>query len=338
MASDIIESQRRFTAELLGQERTAAAQMADAYSTVYRSIQVRFTALTDQIGAAQAAGEPVKVSWLYEEQRLSVFRATVEDQMARFSNLAQDGVTASQQRAVELAKQHAKEAILAAVDDPERAKQLADHIDYVATQPDIIANLVGTLGNGAPLSNLFDELGPDASKSARSILTAGVANGTNPRVMARQLRDAMGGNLVRALTVARTETMRSYRSANQNIYRANNDVIDGWIWVADLSPDSCAACIALNGTVHPLDEEFGSHPNCRCAPSPRARGSRVAVTSGATWFGQQDADTQRAILGPAGYKLYQQGTPISAFVKTTESQTWGMSRTVKSVAEIAATQ
>lgn len=335
MAADIVAAQQRFNAQLLAQERAAARAMAEAYATAYRAIQVKFTALLDKIAAAQEAGAPVKVSWLYEEQRLSVLRATVEAEMAKFSRLAQGETTAAQAQAIELAKVHAKAAILNLIDDPAKAREIAAHIDYVTTLPDVVANLVGTLGNGAPLSALFDELGKDASKLARDVLISGVANGLNPRVIARQLRDAMGGNLVRALTVARTETLRSYRAASANIYRANDDVIGKWMWVTALDDRVCVSCAAMHGTLHDLDEDFGSHPNCRCSQAPVAKGSRVQVQTGEDWFAQQPEATQRSMLGNAGFKLYQQGAPLSAFVKETESQAWGISRTVKSATQVA---
>jgi len=61
----------------------------------------------------------------------------------------------------------------------------------------------------------------------RDALIAGVGTGQNPRIIARQIRQALRGNLVRALRISRTETLRSYREASHRSYQANDDIMEG---------------------------------------------------------------------------------------------------------------
>ena len=334
---DIIAIQQQFRAELAALDARAAGQMAAAFSKAFDAVIKQLTRLLDQLETAQAAGEPITPAQLYREQRYRILLATITEQLAQYASIATQSTILAQADGIDLAVRHATELITTQVDQPTLRQQLTRQLPLISTRPEVVGNLVGTLGNGSPLRTLFDGLGSEASQSARDILTAAVATGQNPRVTARQMKDAFGGNLVRSLTVARTETTRAYRTAQQQMYRQPevSSVVQGWIWICDLSPRTCAACLAMNGTIHPLDEDFGSHPNCRCSPSPHVVRSRVKIESGADWLARQPETTQRSILGPGGLKLYQDGAPLSAFVKETHSDAWGTSRTVAPLRDIA---
>lgn len=258
---DIIAMQRRFRAELAAGDARARRELAHAYALAWQEVNRALQQLLDDIAQARAAGEEVSIIWLAQEQQLRILERVIERELARLSEQATATVIREQEQAVALAREHAARAIEAAIEavpDPDRRAEIAAHVRQRDIRPEVLANLVGTLRDGSPLRALFDELGERASQDARQALMAGVAAGQNPRQIAQQMRDAFGGNLVRALTVARTETLRAYRAANQEAYRANSDVLEGWMWVSDLGPRACAACIAMHGTIHPLDEEFGS--------------------------------------------------------------------------------
>jgi|SRR5579872_5143545 len=65
--------------------------------------------------------------------------------------------------------------------------------------------------------------------------------------------------------VARTALIEAYRSAAIAVYAANQ--VDGWIWEVE-GDNPCNFCLSMDGTIHPLSEEFESHPNCRCSTTP----------------------------------------------------------------------
>ncbi|HEX5083570.1 MAG TPA: minor capsid protein, partial [Blastocatellia bacterium] len=102
-----------------------------------------------------------------------------------------------------------------------------------------------------------------------------MALGRNPRAIARQIREGLGGNMVRALTIARTETLRVYRQASLQNYQANSDIVAGYYWRSSRSRRSCGACIALDGTFHPLDRPMRAHVRCRCTMIPGVKGVEV---------------------------------------------------------------
>jgi len=107
-------------------------------------------------------------------------------------------------------------------------------------------------------------------------LTRGIAEGKNPKVIARELYGDVAHSLdkigrTRARMIARTEVIRAHHLANIEEYRqaeAVGVVVQGeWLTAGD----ACPACAALEGQRFKLDEVEGmipAHPNCRCVARP----------------------------------------------------------------------
>src|SRR3990172_6184431 len=87
-------------------------------------------------------------------------------------------------------------------------------------------------------------------------------------------RQANEGLFAKTEMIARTEILRASNLGANAIYRANNDILEGWIWLLTKDEDTCQVCIDLNDDDHVY--EFGeiglppdeSHPVCRCTPLP----------------------------------------------------------------------
>jgi SPP1 gp7 family putative phage head morphogenesis protein len=172
------------------------------------------------------------------------------------------------------------------------------------------------------VTSLTKPLAPDAYAAVLAEITRGVAVGENPRAAARQMlrrtETTFNGGLTRALRIARTEILDAHRAAAAATEAANTDVVTGWRWQAALSPRTCLACLAMNGTLFPVEEPGPQgHRNCRC--------TRVAVLKSweelgfaleepvddfpdaRTWFDRQTLAVQRAIMGPSRLQLLQDG-------------------------------
>jgi hypothetical protein len=67
-----------------------------------------------------------------------------------------------------------------------------------------------------------------------------------------------------ASTIIRTALYDAYRSTAIATYQINE--IKHWIWRAEAG--ACKFCASMNGTIHPITENFESHPNCRCNAEP----------------------------------------------------------------------
>jgi len=211
----------RFYLALLRHEREASREMARAYGVAWRRVRQRLDALLAQMAAAREAGQDVSLSWLFQQQRLEALQQQIETEMRRWASVATERATELQRDAVDLAQRQAEAETLAALGPPPPGVA----VTWKRLSKEALTDLVGFASDGTPLRQLLDALGAEASQQVREALIAGMATGENPRSIARRVKEAFGGDLVRALRVSRTETMRAYRTAALRNYRANDDVV-----------------------------------------------------------------------------------------------------------------
>jgi hypothetical protein len=136
----------------------------------------------------------------------------------------------------------------------------------------------------------------------------GIGLGYNPRKIASIIVDALGQALTDTLRTVRTANLWAYREANRATYIANQQYLAGWVWHANLNDDrTCMSCIAMHGTVHPLDEPLDDHHNGRCAPIPLVIGRENPVESGVDWFENLSEAEQRSRMGAKFFEAWQDG-------------------------------
>lgn len=156
---------------------------------------------------------------------------------------------------------------------------------------------------------------PQATSEAMlQALVRGVALGHNPRLAARQMlkqvEGQFNGGLTRALTIARTEILDAHRSGAAAAHFANDDVLSGWVWQAQLDKRTCPSCWAMHGSEHPLTQIGpNDHQQGRCARLPKLKTWKelgFAIREPASllpdaqvmFAGLSDAD-QLAVMGPS---------------------------------------
>jgi SPP1 gp7 family putative phage head morphogenesis protein len=315
---NLYRTAQEFKRALLQRERKAAMRMIRIYGRAYIRIAAQLQLLMADIQEARAAGEMVNPGWLMRQQRFTALLVQVTREIGGFAEQANGSVIVEQRRAIDTALRDSQALLKVA------AEEATIGATFNTINKSAVENLVGSLGDGSPLKLLFDELPRNARRIVERGLVEGVILGHNPRQIAREIRNGLGGNLSRALTIARTEVLRAYREASHETYEANADIVEGWYWVASLSERTCVACIALHGTFHPLTEVMESHPNCRCVAVPGFEDQGRPVQKGATWFRQQSADVKREILDtPGAFEAYRAGkVGIEDFVGRKRSE-WG---------------
>lgn len=328
----------RFRAEILAHEEAAASRMVQVYGQAWTAIQYDLDTLQQQAQEARDAGREVGPGWLYREQRLTTLRGQVEAQLREFSIYADAAITQTQARAVQAAQSHALQLMRQALPGEVRAGINFAHVPTAAVE-----DLAGHLSNGSPLKAILDKLPKNGGEAVQKHLTAGLATGQQPAVTAGKIREALGGDLTRALTISRTETMRAYRESSRRTYAANDELYTGWIWVAAFSARTCAACLAMSGTEHSWDEPLDGHPNCRCTMVPKRKSlaelgfpdvpdTRPTFQTGGEWLEKQPPEKQEQILGKAGAAAYQAGdVQLSDFVGQRHSEEWGSMRYERSL-------
>ncbi|NPV85996.1 MAG: hypothetical protein HPY45_08320 [Anaerolineae bacterium] len=224
------------------------------------------------------------------------------------------------------------------IEDPARAQANQDLMDrYINSAVPAIAEAIEN-----DLFALYAGLSGSVGTSGTDITAATI----------RSARKALGTTLSRALRIARTETLRAHREATRASYQANSDLVDGWIWHSALGERTCAACWAMHGTFHTLDERLDDHPNGRCAMVPATRSwaelgrkygldfgdveeTPPKITLGVDLFERLPVETQIKILGPAKYAAWEDGKfALGDVVGRKRSREWGTHRYEKSLVEL----
>lgn len=356
----IYDTIQDFQQRLLRDERRAAAQMVRVYAESWKRIRTKLERLQTEYERAQAQGQDVGMSWLYQNQRLSDMRQLVARELARFSSYASGSVSAQQARVISESLRFNRDmTILSLGEEYDTQSRFAVR----SLNTGAIEALVGATQRGSALDKLFRGIRAEGAQAAEDALVQGIVLGYNPRKIAPMIRDALGVLLNRALTISRTEVMRAQRVAAAESYKANADVLKGWRWEAALTGNTCPVCISMHGSVHPVDERMESHPNCRCSPVPVTKSwDELGAELGVDWSGVEKAgpsfeelakkynlsprqkrayaeqgmtgeaylrtlpvETQRKILGSARYEMWKGGLSLADMVVPKYNPVWGRS-------------
>jgi SPP1 gp7 family putative phage head morphogenesis protein len=339
-----------FLRDLEAKEAGAIKALVEQYAGIVKRLRAQIQEDWEKIEARKATGETPRRSWIYETGRLQRLLDQAEFEFRGWSTLAAQVTAALQGEAVAVAGAIVGEQ-LRLLFTPAGASSVVVGFDVLPV--DVLEHLVGTLRDGSPLVRLFDEIGPQVRERMAEALTTGIVKGDSPRVVGRRIQKAASIGLARGVRIARTEMMRSYRTAHHDNYRANSDVLAGWIWLSSRNGRTCAACLAMHGTFHKLDEELLDHPNGRCTPMPVSKSfaqmgladvaaergwqdmavDPAEVETGEAWFKKQPLAVKAEVLGAAGASAYVAGrVSLADFVTVRKSRTWGNSINAASLA------
>lgn len=318
MASAVARAIAQNRAAILRRDRETLGRLLHAYADADKRLRPLIALVEDDIAALGAEATPGKVMQL---ERMQLLLDQLEQEVTRLARLSASETLAAQGDVVALAQRQTP-TLLAAAGASQTAQIAASFVRLPTT---VVERLIGIAGDGAPLGNLFAEMGGNAARVFIDELTAGLSLGRHPTVTADAVTSAVEVSRNRALTIARTETLRAYRGASLETFAANADVLDGWIWISAQDDTTCAACLAMDGTFHGHDETMDSHPNCRCTPVPSVRGIDLGLgPTGAEHFAELSSGKQDEILGIAAGEAYRSGqVALEDFVKVTSSPVWG---------------
>lgn len=230
-------------------------QILADYRDVWKLVERRLAVVIAIVEQARAKGEPIERAWLVEQARLDKLSQLIEERVA-----AVDAKTAAEM-------ERERERIVA-----RGVSDAADQLRAMGIEPSFSPFAFERLGvgNRLPIPLQFQMTAARTARRARLLLMSGLVRGRNPRSVARDLRNLLGGEAWRALRIARTELLTAYRAAALDTYRANQDVVREWEWFAE--PDACDFCHERDGDRFPVEEDFDTHPNCRCTSLPVVNG------------------------------------------------------------------
>lgn len=314
------------------QTRTLVAAWADAWDEAAPDLNA---ALLEQL----VAGERVTRAQLLRSTRLRAALQVIADQLQALATAAGVVITADLQQVIDTAG-----AAQASILDSQLPRD--SHLVNLGSWARVDARQIDAIVRRTTqqITSLTRPIPAEQYQILRRELIRGVAAGSNPRATAarimRRTERRFNGGLTRALVISRTETLDAHREAARLGREPHADVLAGWRWVAELDARTCPSCWAQHGSLHPVEESGpDDHQQGRCAAVPVTKswaelGFDVEeppslLPDAETVFDQLDADTQKAILGPARYAAWSAGEfPMDAWSvrRTTDGwrDSWGV--------------
>lgn len=314
--SRVVSVMNEFKADLLAREASQVSAMVARWRQVETRLEAQIAALAQEATAVNATrGQIMRM------ERYQALLAQTREQIAYYEGYAEQTIT---QKQIEWGRLGLDEAATAI---QESYWDAGLNVSFNRLPTEAVERMVGLAGDGSPLFDVLQKraLYPDAVQGLTDALVQGVARGWNPKKTASRMADGLAEGLDKALTIARTEQLRVYRVSSQDQYRASG-VVTGYRRLSAHDDRVCAGCLAEDGQECELDLDFEAHPNCRCTTVPIVEGVEPPEwTAGGDWFAEQDEETQREILGPGRYELWQNGqvSDFRAFATHLYDETWG---------------
>jgi hypothetical protein len=133
--------------------------------------------------------------------------------------------------------------------------------------------------------------------------------------------------------ISTTEIEATTRRVATSINRLNSGLVTGYRRVAVVDNKTCVGCLTLHGKVYATNDEFESHPRCRCILVPitmtwmeyaSVRGGAVPdYMSRDELIGMMPDAVLRDILGPGRYAMYEAGLPLERMIYIEQTAEYG---------------
>lgn len=323
----------RRTRELIAREKRAQTDLLRYYGEAIGQVQRELSVVLYDIEAAKTQGVVPDARWLRKQASYERWLTLTRLELARYVQQAAVTITDLQRGHIGQSIDDAHALIRAGFQGPPALVGTVT-AEFTVPPASVIRTLVGNAMDGTPLADLLTEAAGVAHEAARQTLLTGVIRGHGPRKIARDLTANTQIGAHRSLLIARTESIGAYRTTAIESYRANSQVVGSWIWTCTFDRRTCAACWAMAGTEHSLDELLNSHPGCRCTPVPRTKSwqdlgidlpdNRPAVVTGVDRFAGLDEADKLAVLGRGKLEAYNAGhLSLTDLVQPTHSHRWG---------------
>jgi SPP1 gp7 family putative phage head morphogenesis protein len=287
---------------VLRRDAAALERLTRAYAAINTKVEAEMAALVEVV---LAKGGNLTNGQLQRLVQYKNLLTTVETEVNKYGGYLQVSARAEAEALIAQAGRDAKTLIAQAVGGG------VDQALIRSMPPNTIETLLGFLDPDGELWKYWSKgkAGKDTANLIAQVIYENIGIGRNPNAWKNALREAMGSTLTSALKTARTVQLWSYREANRANYIANADVVKQWQWVSKLDATTCAACLALHGTIYDTDVPMEGHWNCRCTlvPVTILNPKGADIEKGEAWFADQSAATQKEILGPSKYSAWQNG-------------------------------
>lgn len=341
--ADYLESEKvrqRWLKYLETGHKEPAERMMATYRRALRQIEAEAKPLIRRLARAERLGEADEAAALSTRLALAYSRAESIREVVRSTveRSGLEGVTDEQIRR------------LAPKAFAEGARLGYDRLEGVGVQfqrinERAVEQALGRLRRGTNAHEWIQGFAGAQGKEASRSLARSVALGHGVEQMTRDFSRSLSGLAQhRVETFVRTEMIGAMREGNLSTYRANSDLVEGWVWNATGS--ACAVCQGMNGSVHPITEQMFSHPRCRCSMDPLTRPFSELGVNGATETRSEGFDPnprfnllpereKRRILGPGRYQRWSDGKlDVRDIPARTSNPRWGPGLRSKTLREL----
>jgi hypothetical protein len=327
--SELTDTATRFKAALDRQDMAALSRIVEAYGSLVNRLRGDIDSLAEEIAQMQdPTGLKIK--------RLERYRRLLNnsiDEIEKYQGFLGVEVGGFGRTMIDRGLAESRQLIAAAYGDKRILGMLRD------LPPESVRQLLGFLDTGGPLYKRIAELAPTTADRIAETILQSIAMGQNPRKLAAEIvSKALGMGLTDSLRMARTVQLWTYREATRANYIANSDVVKGWVWFAELDTKTCMSCVAMHGTVHPLDETLNDHHNGRCAMIPITITNKNPIEqTGIDWFEKQSDSKQSQMMGEGRYTAWKDGKfELDKLTTTRENDVYGAMRTEATLKELLA--
>lgn len=321
---DVVEYAEKFRRMLISRDAAAERRLIAAYKQVYVAVGAQIDALI----LAIAQTEEMTAGQLVRMTRYQRLMADLERELTKFSGVTQAEIAQLTRDAIRAGADDARYLTAVGLGDVKLAAMLK------TLSPTAVETLLGFLAPDGPLYARLNGLPAYTAEQVSRALIDGLSLGKSPRASGRVL-NAMGMGLTDALRMTRTAQIWAYRESTRATYLANSDVLQGWVWYANLAT-ACPACLAMHGTVHPLTETLNDHHNGRCVMLPLTIGSTNELAgAGEAYFRSLPEAKQKELLGPGKYEAWKSGKFAFSDLATEHTdEVYGPMRSVASLATL----
>ena len=307
--------------QLLLREQALADDLMRVYGRSERRLRGEINKLNQELKDWKEGDPPGK---FFQRERVQSHLNQIQSIIKQLSQVATGITSASLEKNVAAAMADA-EKIVGSIG-----------VRWTALPRHTLLTLTERMTDGTPLSDRLAQEGAEAAERAKQVLFDGIVKGHGSGQIGKELVTAVVElTRDRAILIARTESIRAYRQSSIEGYRYNRHICSGWRWVCSKSWRTCPACLALDGSVHPLEEDFGSHPACRCTPVPIVIGHEEwNHQTGVEWFDKQPESIQRRILGRGLFGLYKNSVITLDQLVDRHPSPWGPTANTKSIRQL----
>lgn len=302
-------------------------EMASRWLMIENRLDADITALAYELQRLKDEGKIITESVVLQNQRYKALKEQIQREIEKYNREYAVGMVADQQAA------YAKLGIDAAQTAMRSAMGTIGY-NFNLINLDAVESMIGFAGNGSPLYTLLQKDYGDAVHGLTNALINGIARGYGPVKTAREMANGFGMGLDRAILIARTETIRSYRTATTEQYRKSG-AVTGFRRLV-YKPTACLACLMRDGEFFEIEEELTDHVSGRCTAIASIRGVKdVQWETGKQWFNKLSPEEQRAKMGSEKYDLWKDGKfNLDDLSKLQHSTVWGSSPRVATLKEL----